>query len=313
MTNPMIRFLAGNEPYFGGQTQGVQGNAIRHPFMAAAICLLGQTRPRVRLLEVGSYAGFSALTWAEAIETFCPQGGEMLCVDPWLGYYDEKVLPVAESKGTSQEGLVAMSDDQHMDYVYDLFRHNISFVNPKKVAVRHIRGSGVEIFPYLKERQFDLVYIEGRHLYEDVLADLRGAAPLVAPGGLLCGDDLEAQLGEVDAAVERANAGRHSLNDPKTGVLYHPGVTLAVAEFFGGQVANHQGFWAMRRSEDGSSYAPADLSQSAIIIPKHFPQVWRDALQSAMASFRKTWPDGGVVPLRGRHAPDHIAHVIGDQ
>lgn len=194
---------------------------------------------------------------------------------------------MAESKGTSQEGLVAMSDDRHMDYVYDLFRHNVSFVNRSKVAVRHVRGSGVEIFPSLRERHFDLVYIDGRHLYEDVLADLRGAQDLVAPGGFLCGDDLEAQLHEVDAATARANAGRHSLTDTKSGVLYHPGVTLAVAEFFGGPVANYHGFWAMRRSEDGRSFTPVDLSQSAIIIPRHFPQVWRDALQSAMASFRK--------------------------
>lgn len=147
MTSPMIRFLAGNEPYFGGQTQGVQGSAIRHPFMAAAVSLLGRTGRRVRLLEVGSYAGFSALTWAEAIETFCPQGGDLLCVDPWLGYYDEKVLAVADSKGTSQDGLVAMSDDRHMGFVYELFRHNISFVNRDKVTIRHIRGSGVETFP----------------------------------------------------------------------------------------------------------------------------------------------------------------------
>ncbi len=287
MTHPMIRFLAGNEPYFGGQTQGVQGNAIRHPFMAASIALLSRTRPRVRLLEVGSYAGFSALTWAQAIETFCPQGGELLCVDPWLGYYDEKVLPVGESKGTSQDGLVAMSDDRHMDFVYELFRHNISFANRDKVTIRHIRGSGVEIFPCLRERYFDLVYIDGRHLYEDVLADLRGAEGLVAPGGFLCGDDLEAQLHEVDVPPARANAGRHSLTDPRSGILYHPGVTLAVAEFFGGPVASYQGFWAMRRSEDGSSYTPVDLSQSPIIIPRHFPQVWRDALQSAMARVSK--------------------------
>lgn len=285
MTNPLIRFLAGDAPYFGGATEGTQGSAVRHPFMAASIHLLRNAGRRVRLLEVGSYAGFSALTWAEAIATFCPQGGDLLCIDPWLGYYDEKVLSVDQSKGTSQAALVPMSDDLHMDFVYDLFRHNVSFADKDKVAIRHIRASGVEIFASLKERHFDLVYIDGRHLYGDVIADLRGAEPLVAPGGYLCGDDLEAQLHEVDAAAAHANAGRHSLSDPKTGQLYHPGVTLAVAEFFGGPVSNYGGFWIMRRNEDGS-YRQVDLSQSPIIVPRHFPAVWREALHAAIAQRR---------------------------
>lgn len=287
MTNSIVRFLAGDAPYFAGETQGVQGNAMRHPFMAASVSLLGTLGRRVRLLEVGSYAGFSALTWAEAITKFCPDGGDILCIDPWVGYYDEKVLALAQSKGTSQQGLIAMSDDRHMDFVYDLFRHNISYANRGKVAVRHIRGSGVETFPYLRERHFDLVYIDGRHLYDDVLADLKGAENLVAPGGYLCGDDLEAQLHEVDRDAARANADRHSLTDAKSGTLYHPGVTLAVADYFGGPVSNYHGYWIMRRSDDGKSYSPVELRQAPTIIPKHFPPVWREALRSALASLHK--------------------------
>lgn len=285
MTNPLIRFLAGDAPYFGGRTEGTQGSAVRHPFMAASIHLLRNAGRRVRLLEIGSYAGFSALTWAEAIETFCPQGGELLCIDPWLGYYDEKVLSLDDSRGTMQQALVPMADDLHMDFVYELFRHNIAFANRDKVTIRHIRASAVEMFAYLREAQFDLVYIDGRHLYEDVLADLRGADRLVAPGGFLCGDDLEAQLHEVDATAARANAGRHTFTDPRSGRLYHPGVALAVAEFFGGPVANYSGYWIMRRSDSGR-YVPADLSQSPIIIPRHFPAVWREALQAAIAQRR---------------------------
>jgi len=39
--------------------------------------------------------------------------------------------------------------------------------------------------------QFDLVYIDASHEYHDVMTDLRMWWPLVAPGGVLFGDDFE--------------------------------------------------------------------------------------------------------------------------
>ena len=69
-----------------------------------------------------------------------------------------------------------------------------------RIAARLIAQYGVKA---------DLIYIDASHLYEDVQADLREYWPLVAPDGVLCGDDwtwADVRRAVEDFAAERALA-----------------------------------------------------------------------------------------------------------
>jgi predicted O-methyltransferase YrrM len=273
----LIDQLFPDAPFFHGNTQGIQGNAfLRHPAMSASVFAHRQAAHRLQILEIGSYAGFSALTWAQSLEEFCPQGGDVLCVDPWLGYFDGDDAQKEQHKNLWQ----TMADDRSMEEIYNLFQHNISFGASKKVSVTHFRAPAEAAVRYLRDEFFDLVYVDGRHAYQHVIADLRMAKRLVRQGGFLCGDDLEVQIRDVDAEFAQAHRDDHVCVDPITKQAYHVGVALAVQEFFG-EVSNFSGYYAMRRTGDG--FEKVDLSQCATVIPKHFPPVWQEALKQAIA------------------------------
>ena len=71
--------------------------------------------------------------------------------------------------------------------------------------------------------------------------------------------------------------------DPKTKQGYHVGVTLAVADFFGGEVTNFNGFFAMRRVGD-RQFERVDIGKGRTVIPKHWPLDWQQGLRNALGS-----------------------------
>jgi hypothetical protein len=98
---------------------------------------------------------------------------------------------------------------------------------------------------------------------------------LLADGGLLCGDDLEHQTPPDDCAG--LDPAIHYMQDPATGVRYHPGVTRAVAEALG-PVSAYEGFFAMRKS--GGGYVPVDLRGKTASIPRHFPAALKASIRT---------------------------------
>jgi len=278
LSKTLIDQLFPDAPFFEGKTQGIQGNAFpRHPAMSASVYAHRDAGRRLQILEIGSYAGFSALTWAQSLEEFCPQGGDVLCVDPWLGYFDGDDAQKDQHKDLWK----TMTDDQSMEEIYNLFQHNVSFGKSPKVSINHFRAPADVAVSYLRDEFFDIVYVDGRHAYQHVIADLRMAERLVRRGGFLCGDDLELQLHEIDADYARAHRDDHVCMDPKTKQPYHVGVALAVQEFFG-EVSNYSGFFVMRRTD--SSFEKVDLGQCATVIPKHFPPAWQDKLRQVFGA-----------------------------
>ena len=275
MSKTLIDRLLPGTPFFFGYTHGIQGDAFaRHPCMAGSVHALSKLGRRLQILEVGAYAGFSTLTWAQALDEFCPQGGDILCVDPWRGYDDGTV----ESEEPIRRQWQTMNDDRSMDDIYALFRHNVGCITSNKVTVNHFRAAAGVAMTYLRESFFDLVYIDGSHLYKEVAADLSSGARLVRQGGFLCGDDLERQLHEVDGEHAKAHRDFHVFIDPKSSDSYHPGVTWAVHEVLG-EVANYAGYFVMRRTATG--FEKVDLGGCATIVPKHFPADWQQRLRDA--------------------------------
>lgn len=147
------------------------------------------------IIEVGTWMGLSATRFVQAMRD-AGIGGHVLCIDTWLGARE------MWDDGTSSDsyGLVQRDVDGRYDalalkngypQLYYQFLANVRhsemqesitpFPQTSAIAARLLRSYGV---------QADLVYIDGSHDYEDVLADLKAYWPLVRPGGILMGDDL---------------------------------------------------------------------------------------------------------------------------
>jgi hypothetical protein len=156
--------------------------------------------------------------------------------------------------------------------IFDLFRHNVRAAGHENMVFPLI-GASQDVLPFFRPASFDLVFIDGDHAYSRAKADIEMAVSLVAPQGILCGDDLELQLDEVDADFAARERQRDYVPDSKTGDSYHPGVTLAVGEHFG-RVSAWEGFWAIRKGRSG--WEPLDLPMrkaNGFAIPGHLAPV----------------------------------------
>jgi len=263
----ILALISPGKPFLPDSLNAMQlghANAMRHLWLTAAVSLFATRGTGIRILEVGSWMGASVLTWGAAIDRFIPGESEILCVDTWAPYLAADDINI--------DGAYKIMDRAaSTELAYSVFRHNASCVS-KKTRVDHLRGSSKQVLSMLRDRAFDIVYIDGSHYYADVVADLVEGKRLVAEGGLLCGDDLEQQISEVDEGFLRANIDRDAVIDPKNKKPYHPGVTLAVSEALG-PVSSYTGFWTMRRQGDG--FVSVDLAGASPFLPGHFSDEYK--------------------------------------
>jgi predicted O-methyltransferase YrrM len=229
-------------PYFGAYMAALQGWPERYAAMETLIRseLRNHRGESYQVLEVGSWAGGSALIWGKALKSDNRKGNRLVCIDPWEFYPMESDLGLGEK---------LMSTGFKNDGIYRLFRHNTACGGIRDLLIE-IRGASADVLPMLTPNRFHLAYVDGNHGYRFVKADLGAAGPLVAEGGILCGDDLELQMGEFDEAIARTAGDKDFIRDPKLNKWYHPGVALGVGEFFGKRVSEKCGFWAMRKAGD---------------------------------------------------------------
>lgn len=102
-------------------------------------------------VEVGCYRGVST----ECLAMFC---GTLFAIDPWED---------------SDPSIKAAFDARIADYA----------------NVVPLRNSSPAVCSNFSLAQFDLVYIDGMHTHDEVIADIEAWLPLVRPGGFLCGHD----------------------------------------------------------------------------------------------------------------------------
>lgn len=224
-------------PYLGPLYAAAQGIPARYEHMRDLILDMGLKRGIEinNILEIGSWSGGSARVWAEALKSFNRCKGTIHCVDPWIEYFDP------QSRNPIHR---AMNKACRNRTILSLFLHNTHAY--WSIIVAHV-GRSDQVLPTFKEQAFDLVYIDGDHSFRAVYSDLDLSAPLLKDGGILCGDDLELQWDEADTLEAAACKNEDYMLDHKTGQYYHPGVTLAVHEFFGRRVSAKDGFWAVRK------------------------------------------------------------------
>lgn len=256
--------LRKKKPYFGAYMAARQGNSRRHFYMRHMVgheCRGRSNRP-FNILEIGSWAGGSAVTWAEAIKSLNNGNGRVFCVDPWRSYVN-----VNKNSGW-------VYDQMHKALasggIFKLFVHNIAASGNDNLVIA-LRGPVDDVAPFLAEENFDLVFVDGDHRYLSVINDLGKCSRLVNEGGILCGDDLELQIFQIDrdSARKHSDADRDFVLDPRTNQWFHPGVSLAVAELFG-EVSVWEGFWAVRRR--GSGWEKVTLDEAHlenVAVPRH--------------------------------------------
>lgn len=260
--------LAHDKPYFGRVMWALQGHPVRHAYMQLLVefqCINRGDKP-FNVLEIGSWAGGSAITWANAIQRFNDRNGLVICLDPWKLYFDPSKY--GESPDGQQETYQEMADALLSGKIYDLFLHNIRTSKCDDIVLP-FKGRSDGILPLFGDERFDVVFVDGDHTYACVLKDMTNSARLVSEGGILCGDDLELQIPQFDLEYAKKHKDKDYILDPKTNECYHPGVSLAVSEFFG-EVSAYEGFWAMRKC--GRSWEKVELqalNPNNIVIPDH--------------------------------------------
>ena len=235
-------------------TQGLPG---RHAIMTALIGTLANSRTSVDILEVGSWAGGSAITWAKALDCFGVQG-RVHCVDHWRPEFDAAANTAPVYREMSARRRAAASARSFVTTCARLVSARAS--SPWKATSApccrrspHAGSTSSSSTPRTSTRTCS--------------ADLQDALRLVADDAMICGDDLELQLG--DAALDARPAAERTadfVEDPLSGIGDHPGVTAAVAEIFG-RVSTWFGFWAIRRV--GGEWRPPDIGHVSPRAPPH--------------------------------------------
>jgi predicted O-methyltransferase YrrM len=274
------RAMSAGHVYFGEHLGARQGVLGRHFFMyqlASREAARGEDNP-FRILEIGSYAGGSAITWALALKSQPTRTGEVVCVDPWRNYLSDEDIQASATPDVLRAMAFALQDEK----VFRLFEHNIAAAQVAGL-IHPLKGRFADVAASLAADSFDILFIDADHHYAAVLDDLRRGAPLVRPGGILCGDDLEEQWPALDAEFCGTRADRDLIVDPRTRQFVHPGVARAVWDFFEQRLSVWNGFWAMRKHE-GGRWEPVvlDVKFRRREIPPHL-RWWRTKTQSVFA------------------------------
>jgi hypothetical protein len=126
-----------------------------------------RNRP-LRILEVGSWEGRSALFFLNFI-----RHSTITCIDTFAG---------------GEEHYARKDWTDELPDIESRFDRNLA---PFASRVEKLKGPSRDGLRWLAEqrRRFDLAYIDGSHIYPDVLADTIGVWPLVNPGGVVIWDD----------------------------------------------------------------------------------------------------------------------------
>jgi predicted O-methyltransferase YrrM len=256
----LMECLISHKPYFGPALRALQGVSKRQAYLQAVVELLSREKHAkpIKILEVGSWAGASAITWAKAVQKYFGSG-RVVCVDHWRPYFDTRI--------NSEPVYVKMNEAAIDGSIYRLFLHNVR-TSGVGALISPLIGGSRNVLPTLKKDNFFIVYLDASHHFPDVQEDIKLSVSLLKEGGIICGDDLELQMSEVGTAelTKDVATDKDYVKSETCGIFYHPGVTRAVAEAFG-EVSAWEGFWAMRKTKGG--WTKVDLSGCKIEIPEH--------------------------------------------
>ena len=164
--NEIETALSSNQPYFGHAVRGIQSGPLRYAILRSLVkgVINQEYTNSINVLEVGSWIGASALTFARSIRDFNGGDGLVTCVDKWEPYIDTSI----DNGSTAQ----IMSLAIELNIAFTLFQHNCKCCNIEHL-VEVKRGTSQDILPKLiDDKKFDVIYIDGDHRYEAVVGDI---------------------------------------------------------------------------------------------------------------------------------------------
>lgn len=121
--------------------------------------LAEHAKPRLRIVELGTYRGRSARAMLDSSKA------HIWCVDRWSG----------------PAGKVVVSEND-----YQIFLTNIVDIKDRVTVLKMTTQKALEHF---LSGTFDMIFVDADHSYESAKFDIIHYAPLLKPGGLLCGHD----------------------------------------------------------------------------------------------------------------------------
>ncbi len=143
-------------------------------------------RDRKTVIEIGTFLGGSA----EALLEGMPDDGHLTCIDTFEG---------TPGSPTDLNGMRSKEAGRTFDREF-ILSYLSGRLQPYHGRMEIIVGESLEVVRDFKPASADLVFLDGAHDYENILADIRAWLPIVKPGGILCGHDYD-RFGEV-ASVE---------------------------------------------------------------------------------------------------------------
>lgn len=142
--------------------------------------LAQQAQTHRNIVEIGSFMGRSTRALAENTH------GTVTAVDTWAGSDEDEHRRLLEGKPR--------------DWLFRQFLENMSGLN--NVHVRRQTSLDAAANFCANNAQFDFIFVDASHDYENVKADTLAWGPLLAEGGMLCGHDFHNGAPGVMQAVD---------------------------------------------------------------------------------------------------------------
>jgi predicted O-methyltransferase YrrM len=138
------------------------------------------------IIEVGSFLGWSAYGMSSKMKELNPDG-VTICVDSWMGGSDHWESTVFGGDNRIQR------KNGYPTFYYN-FLANMCYMGMQETVIPFAYPSvtAADILQTVMKREnlfADMIYIDGSHLYLDVLLDLQNYWPLLKDGGVMFGDD----------------------------------------------------------------------------------------------------------------------------
>lgn len=126
--------------------------------------------PNVQIMEIGCWLGHSTAIFAKHAKSL---GGRVTCVDTFKG-----------SKGTFLEEYAEKNN------VMEEFFNNMEELGLEK-HIDIFNMSSNEAYKNIRNNKYDLIFIDGDHIYEQIKNDIYNYLPKLKSGGIMSGHDFE--------------------------------------------------------------------------------------------------------------------------
>lgn len=124
--------------------------------------LSSELEPKI-IIEIGSWLGMSTYNWLKRAPF-----SEIICIDPW-------------------DGGEQLKDREDTKDLYEKFIVNLWEFRDRIVPIKTTSLKGLKICQEARIKP-DIIYVDGSHLYYDVICDLAVSIEYF-PSAMICGDD----------------------------------------------------------------------------------------------------------------------------